>query len=213
MVSITSGTCSRPTRSDERFQRGHIHVALERMPCRRLTRLGDGQVDGLGADELDVGAGSVEVRVVGDDVALLAGGAEQDALGGAALVRRDHVLVAEDVLDGIAEALEAAAAGVALVAAHNRGPLLGRHGAGTGVGEQVDEHVIGGQQEQIVVGGAQQRFALFASGPANGFDALDAERFNDSGGRHGTYLLRKLHAGLFVTRDAVMKVTESRGNL
>ena len=86
------------------------------MRGRGLAAFGDHQVDRLGADEFHVGAGGVEVRVVGNDVALLAGDAEQNALGGAALVRGDHVLVAEDVLDGIAEAIEAAAAGVALVA-------------------------------------------------------------------------------------------------
>ena len=116
---------------------------------------GDDEIDGLGADEFDVGAGGVEVRVVGDDVALLAGHAEEDALGGAALVRGDDVLVAEDVLDGIFEAVEAAAAGVALVAFHDGGPLVGGHGAGAGVGEQIDEHIVGREQEEVVVRGCR----------------------------------------------------------
>ena len=51
------------------------------------------------------------------------------------------------------EAVEAAAAGVALVALHDRGPLVRGHGAGAGVGEQVDEHIVGGEQEKIVVRG------------------------------------------------------------
>ena len=77
------------------------------LPLKGCDRLGwrpSGmtQVDGFGADELDVGAGGVEVRVVGHDVALLAHHAEEDALGGAALVRGDDVVVAEDVLHGIA---------------------------------------------------------------------------------------------------------------
>ena len=56
-----------------------------------LAAFGDDQVDGLGADELDVGAGGIEMGVVRNDVAFLAGDAEQDALGGAALVGRDDV--------------------------------------------------------------------------------------------------------------------------
>ncbi len=81
---------------------------------------------------------------------------EENALGGAALVGGDDVLVAEDVLHGISEADEAAAAGVALIALHNGGPLVGGHGAGAGVGEQIDQHIVGGEQEQVVVGGAQE---------------------------------------------------------
>ncbi len=105
--------------------------------------------------------------------------AEQDAFGGAALVRGDHVLVAEDVLDGIAKAVEAAAAGVALVAFHDGGPLVRGHGAGAGIGEQVDEDVVRREQKQIVVRGTQQMLALLAGGPADRLDALDTERLND----------------------------------
>ena len=105
--------------------------------------------------------------------------AEQDAFGGAALVGGNDVLVAEDVLHGVAEAVEALAAGVALVALHDGGPLVGGHGAGTGVGEQIDEHVVGRQEKEVVVRGPEQLLALGAGGPANGFDALDAERLDD----------------------------------
>ena len=185
MVSITSGMRSRPTRAISASSAAHVHVALEGMPRRGLTRLSDRQVDGLGAEELDVGARGVEVRVVGNDVALFAGAIEQDALGGAALVRRDHMLVAEDVLNGIAEAVEATAAGIALVTLHDGRPLLRGHGAGAGVGEQVDEHIVGGQEEQVVVRGAQQLLALLTRGPADALDTLDAEWFDDGLGRHG----------------------------
>ena len=99
-------------------------LPFEGKPRRRLTGFGNRQIDGFGADEFDVGARGVEVRVVGNHVALLAHHAEQNAFGGASLVRRDHMLIAEDVLDGVAEVVEAAAAGVALVAQHDRCPLL-----------------------------------------------------------------------------------------
>ena len=55
----------------------------------RLPAFGNDQVDRLRAGELDVGARRVEVGVVGDDVARLAERREQDALGRAALVRRE----------------------------------------------------------------------------------------------------------------------------
>ncbi len=83
-----------------------------------------------------------------------------------------------------AEAIEAAAAGVAFVALHDGGPLMGGHGAGAGIGEQVDEHVVGGQEKQVVVRGLEKSFALGAGGPANGLDTFDAERLDDGLGDH-----------------------------
>ncbi len=125
--------------------------------------------------------------VVGNHHALAAGDSEENALGGAALVRRNNVLVAEDVLDGIAEADEGAAAGVALVAFHNRGPLMRGHGAGAGVGEQVDEDVVCREEEHVVMRGAEQFFALGAGGPADGLDGLDAEGLDDGADGHGFF--------------------------
>jgi hypothetical protein len=98
------------------------------------------------------------------------------------------VRVAEDVLDGVAEADEAAAAGIALVAFHDGGPLVGGHGAGAGVGEQVDEDVVGREQEHVVVRGFEELFALGAGGPADGLDAFDAEGLDD--GADGQGILR-----------------------
>jgi hypothetical protein len=118
-----------------------------------LAALGNDEVQRVGADEFDIGARGVEVRVVGNDIAFLARDAEQDAFGGAALMRRDDVAEAEDVLDRIAEVIEAATARVALVAFHDPGPLVGRHSARAGIGEQVDEYVISGKEEQVAVGG------------------------------------------------------------
>ena len=147
---------------NESFESSNVHVAFERMIDRRLPAFGDDEIDRLRADEFHVGAGGVEVGVVGNDVALLAHHAEEDALGGAALVRGNHVLVAEDVLDGILEADEAAAARVALVAFHDGGPLVRGHGAGSGVGEQVDQDVVGGEKKQVVMRSLEQLLALLA---------------------------------------------------
>jgi hypothetical protein len=55
--------------ADQRVERVDVHVALERVDRRRLTALGDDAVDRLGARELDVGAGRVEVGVRRDDLA------------------------------------------------------------------------------------------------------------------------------------------------
>src|ERR1043165_2775568 len=142
----------------------------------------DHQIDGLCTHEFDIGSRGVEVRVVGDDIAFFSGHAEQDALSRASLVVGDHVPITEAFLDGIFEVVEAFAAGVALVAFHDAGPLVRGHGASAGVGEQIDEDIVGGQQEEIVVRRFEELLALSSSGPANGFDALDAERFNDGFG-------------------------------
>ena len=144
-----------PNPCDQVLERADVHVPLERMPGRRLAGLGDRNVHRFCADKLNVGAGSVEVRIVGDDVSLLAHHAEQNALGGATLVRRDHVPIAEDVLHRITKVVEAAAAGVALVTHHHRSPLPRGHRTGARVGEQVNQHIVGGQQEQVVMRGAQ----------------------------------------------------------
>src|SRR6266536_2365655 len=146
---------------------------------RGVAAFFDDEVDGFGSHEFDVGAGSVEVRVVGDDVAFLAGYAEKNPLGSAPLMGRDDVAVAEYFLNGIFETIEAAAAGVALVAFHDGGPLVRGHGSGAGVGEQVDQDVVGGKKEEVVVRGFEELLALGAGGPVKGLDAFNAKGFDD----------------------------------
>jgi len=143
------------------------------------------QIDRFGAHEFHVGSRSVEVGVVGNNVSLLARDAQEDALRGASLMRGNHVLVAEDLLDGFFEMIEALAAGVTLVAFHDAGPLVSGHRAGAGVGEQIDQHIFGGKEEEIVKSGFEQFFALAASGPSDGFDALNPEWFDDGLDGHG----------------------------
>ena len=100
---------------------------------------------------------------VGHHVPRLAHHREQDALGGAALVRGDHVAEAGQLVDHALQAEEALAAGVGFVAAHHRRPLLGGHGAGAGIGEQVDQDVAGFDQKEVVAGLLQVALALFAA--------------------------------------------------
>ena len=164
---------------DERLQPLGVHVALEGVLGLRLVPLGDHQVEGLRALELDVGARGVEVGVVGHDVAGLAHRREEDALGGPPLVGRDDVAIAEDVPHGRLEAVEAAAAGIGLVPAHHAGPLLGAHRAGSAVGEQVDDHVVGLDLEEVEARLLQDPLALLARRLADRLDGLDAEGLED----------------------------------
>jgi len=138
-----------------------------------LLAFRDHQVHCLGFNKLDIGAGGVEMRNVGDDVAFFAHHAEKNALGGSTPVRGNDVPVAEDVPDKIAEV--ASAASVTLVAFDQGGPLMRRHGADSGIGQQVYEHILGVQQKQVVMRRAEEFLTLRTRGPTNEFDALDAE--------------------------------------
>ena len=102
IVTKTTGTwpaCS----VEERLQRDDVHVALERVDRRRVVALLDDEVDRLGARELDVGPGRVEVGVVGNPLAGAADDREEDLLGGPTLVCRDDVLEREQRLDALEE--------------------------------------------------------------------------------------------------------------
>jgi hypothetical protein len=80
-----------PHALDELVERFNIHVAFEGQDGLGAARFWVEQIDGLGAHEFNIGAGGVEVGVVGDDVALPAHHVEEDALGGATLVCGDDV--------------------------------------------------------------------------------------------------------------------------
>ena len=106
-------------------------------------------------------------------------GVEEDPLGGAPLVGRDDVLEAGQVLHDVAEAVEGAAAGVGLVALHERAPLRGRHRARPGVGEEVDEDVLRAEEEDVVAGLRERLLALLAVRELDRLDRLDAEGLDD----------------------------------
>jgi hypothetical protein len=125
------------------------------------------------------------VAVVGHQVALLAGGGEQHLLGRAALVRGHEEGMPVIFWITAFQPVEAARAGVALVPFHDGAPLPAGHGAGAGIGQPVDQHVLGAQLEDVEVGGFEQLLALGAAGHADGFDALDAEGFDQGLGHDG----------------------------
>ncbi len=164
---------------DERLERGHVHVALERVDGRGLTALGDGQVHGFRPGELHVGAGGVEVGVVGHHHPRAGHHAEQDLLRRPPLVGGNDVTEREQLLDGLEEPIPAGAAGVRLVTALDAGPLLGAHGAGARIGQEVDEHVVGVEVEQVVARGLQGGLPLLDGGEPDGLDALDPEGLDD----------------------------------
>ena len=155
-VTITSGTRS-PSRSSRRSQRADVDVSLERVDQCGLPRFRDDQVARVGLFHLDVRARGVEVVVVRDDVPGRENRVEQNPLRRAALVCRNDVGEAGEIADDALEPVEGAAAGVRLVALHQRAPLRGRHRAGAGVGEQIDEHVFAAQAEDVVPRGRQRR--------------------------------------------------------
>jgi len=95
----------------------------------------DDHIDGLGAYEFNVGAVVSKCVLLGL-CHFLACTAEEDAFA-AALMSRDHVVIAEDVADGGTEAGEAGLPRNSRRPPSWR-PLVGGHGAGTGVGEEID---------------------------------------------------------------------------
>src|ERR1017187_5788785 len=94
------------------LQRLHVHVALEIEANLRVGGLGNRQVHGPRAGEFDIGARGIEMRIVGHHVSGPAHHREQDALGRAALVRRDHVPEPGQLVDHALHAEETLAARV-----------------------------------------------------------------------------------------------------
>ncbi len=169
---------------EQPLERVEVHVALERMPRRRIPALGDHQIDGRRSRVLDVGAGRVEVGVVGNDLARAADRREQDLLRGTSLMRRDHVLERKQVLDALEEPEPRRRSGVALVTALDRRPLVARHRTRPRIGQEVDQHVLGAQREQVVPGTPHGLSSLFRSGHHEGLDRVDPERLDDRLERH-----------------------------
>jgi hypothetical protein len=149
------------------------------MDGRRLPALGDHEVDGLGACELDVRAGRVEVGVVGHDRAGPAEGGEQDLLGGPPLVRGDDVREREELLHGLQEDEPGRRARVALVAPLDRRPLVARHRPGAGVREEVDEDVVRVEVEQVEPRLADPLPPLLLGEEAERLHRVDPERLDD----------------------------------
>ncbi len=171
---------------DELFQGGGVEVAFEVGDAVGIGALGHGQIDGRGADELDVRPRGVEMGIVRHLLAGSADDGEEDAFGGASLVGGDDVFQAGQLADFALEAEEAAAAGVGFLAAHDARPLVRAHGGRAAVGQQVDEHLVGRDEEEVIVAAAEGFLALLDGGEADRLDRLDLEGLDD--GLHGPHL-------------------------
>jgi hypothetical protein len=178
IVSITIGTASARS-ARELVERPDVHVALERIVRRRVRGLGARQVDRFAAEVLDIGSGGVEVAVVGHDVAALHRAAEEDPLGGAALVGRYDVGEAEHPPHGLVKPEPAPRPRIGLVAGHDRAPLRSAHRRRARVCEQVDEHAVRRQPEQVVPGLGKPPRSLLGCRHLDRFDTLDAEWLDD----------------------------------
>src|SRR6185295_11361408 len=97
---------------DQPRKRVNIHVSLERQLELRVRGLRKRKIDGSRASVFDICPRGVEMRIARDDVALLAHDREQDPLGGAALMRRNHVFESGEFPNDILQPEEALAPGV-----------------------------------------------------------------------------------------------------
>ena len=166
-------------RTQQRLECRNVHVALERMVDLRVAALGDEQIDRLRPGVLDVGPGRVEVGVVRHHLPGAAQDAEDDLLGGPALVSGNHVLEREQVAHRVPEHVIGRRPGIGLVAVLDRGPLIATHRAGARVGEQIDQHVAGLHLEQVVTRLAHGNPALPQRRHPQRLHRVDAERLDD----------------------------------
>ena len=131
----------------EFFEGDEVHVAFERGVGVWILAFGGEEVDGGAAGMFDVGAGGVEVGVVGDDLAFASIAVpdhnfDEEAFGCSALVCGEDVDDACDFFDDITEAEPARCPGVGLIAPHDPGPLFGAHGSGARVGQEIDHDIL-----------------------------------------------------------------------
>ncbi len=114
-------------RGDRLLKRLNVHVALERMLGLAVASLRDQEVAGLGALELDIGSGGVEVGVGGHHIAFSDHRRKEKPFGSPALMGGQDLVEAGDRGDRLAEPLVGAAAGVRLVTSHHPRPLTRGH--------------------------------------------------------------------------------------
>ena len=149
------------------------------------------------AGVLDVGAGGVEVGVVGHDLAVAADRREQDPLRRPTLMGRDHVLEREQVPDAFEEPEPRRRPGVdSRRRASDRRPLVARHRPGARVREEIDQYVLGAESEQVVACMPDRLATIFRRGHHERFDRVDAKRFDDRVERHEPIMrenLREIH--------------------
>ncbi len=98
----------RPDFRKRRLQRIDIHVSFEWRVQLQVMAFGTQDIAGLGVLVFDIRPGGVEVRIVGDDIPGIHRRREENALGGAPLVRGDDVAETGEIANNSFEALEGA---------------------------------------------------------------------------------------------------------
>ena len=148
---------------DGRAQPVQVHVPLEGNDALGVQRLGPVQFQHLAAGHVEMRLGGGEVIIHGHDVARLDEGLGQQVLGGAALMDRQEVLVAEDLLHRVVQPVEALRAGVGVVGLHHGGKLIVAHGIGAAIRQHVEKNAAGTEEEGVVPR-LFHRFQPFAGG-------------------------------------------------
>jgi hypothetical protein len=123
-------------------------------------------------------AGGREVEVRGHERARPDEEARKQVLRTAALMCRDQMAVAVDVLHRGLEPEEAARARVRLVSEFHRRALLLRHRRRPAVGEQVDEDIVRATQKRVVARLLHRLAAPLCIGEEDRLDDLDLPRRN-----------------------------------
>ncbi len=138
-----------------------VEVALERVIRLRDETLLVHQLDHFAAQAGDVRFGGGEVEIHQRDHARLHVGLREDVLRGAALVGRQDVLRAEDLLDGGLDAVEGLGSGVGIIGDAHRGDLLVGHTVHARVRDHIEIDVLVLEEEGVVSGFLDGLEALF----------------------------------------------------
>jgi hypothetical protein len=138
-----------------------------------IVRIFDGKIHGLAAGGQDVRARRVEVHIIGDEVTGLDQRRKENVLGGAPLMGGHKVFEPEDIVYSLLEAIEAAGAGVGLIALHQRAPLGLAHRARARVRQQINIDIFGAQAKDVVARFAEALLALGTREEPNGLDDFD----------------------------------------
>ena len=141
-----------PLAHDQVAQLAEVDVPLERVARLGIARLGNRHVRPHTACELGVNARGGEVQVRQHELPRLHEHPREQMLRPASLVRRDQVPPAVHLAHRRLEPVEAARAGIRLVAELHRRPLLLRHGRCAAVGQQIDVDVVRAEQERVEAG-------------------------------------------------------------
>ncbi len=173
------------------LQGGNVHIALEGCHIGIIQPFITDQIKRIYPNKFKIGAGGIEVAVIGYNIPFVRAGHGQNTFCGTALVRGKNMLHPGDSANGLFESTERRAARIAFVAQHHRGPLLGGHGPGAAIGQQVDSAIFRVEIKNIVMGCLQSCGTLFGRNDLERFGDFYTKGFNNG-----------FHAGSFFSDSA-----------